>query len=144
MTGRTKKAAEAIQKLLSADLFSIKPQTPYPRDFNTLTQIGREEIETQAYPDIVQPEFNLAEYEIVLIGYPTWWLQPPRLIFSLPDVLQFQGKTIVPFTTSEKTPIAVSQPFIAQLAAQTGAHMLPGYRYTGNDDTLSQFLQKLP
>ena len=43
---------------------------------------------------------NMADYDIVLIGFPIWWYVAPTIIDTFVESYDLSGKTIVPFATS--------------------------------------------
>ena len=46
-----------------------------------------------------KPE-NLADYDIIYIGFPIWWNSAPRIINTFIESDNFAGKVIIPFATS--------------------------------------------
>ena len=40
------------------------------------------------------------DYDVVFIGYPNWYGDMPRIIYSLIEKYDFSGKTIIPFVVS--------------------------------------------
>ena len=42
----------------------------------------------------------MADYDIVLIGFPIWWYVAPTIIDTFVESYDLSGKTIVPFATS--------------------------------------------
>ncbi len=40
------------------------------------------------------------EYDIVFLGYPIWWAEAPKIIYTFLESYDFEGKTIIPFCTS--------------------------------------------
>ena len=65
------------------------------------------------------------------------------LIHTLFDKYNFQGKTVVPFTTSMSTPIGPSQAVIKQLAQKDGATFKNGIRYDNNNKQVRSWLKGL-
>lgn len=43
---------------------------------------------------------NLEQYDTIYLGYPNWYADMPRIIYSFLEQYDFSGKTIVPFVTS--------------------------------------------
>lgn len=43
---------------------------------------------------------NMAEYDVVFVGFPIWWYVAPRIIETFLESYDFSGKTVVPFCTS--------------------------------------------
>ena len=142
MSGTTEAAAQQIQKATGADIVRLQRATPYPRDYSDYTKVADYERQHHIHPAIMPTIPNLAKYQLVLIGYPAWWSQPPMVIRTLFDDYDFRGKTIIPFMTSMSTSMQDSMPTMCRLAKQAGATIENGFRYDGNKDALKQFLQQ--
>jgi hypothetical protein len=60
--------------------------------------------EMKAHPDsrpaIKNKVDNLAQYDIVFLGFPIWWYIEPNIINTFLETQDFRGKRIVPFFTS--------------------------------------------
>ena len=48
---------------------------------------------------ICSPE-SLEQYDVILLGYPIWHGQAPKIMYTLVEGLNLSGKTVVPFCTS--------------------------------------------
>lgn len=102
-TGTTKSVAEHAAGYLNADIYSITPQVPYSDadlNYRTDCRANREQNDPSARPAISGAVKNMAQYDTVLIGYPIWHGQAPRIISTFLESYDFSGKTIVPFCTS--------------------------------------------
>ena len=103
-SGRTKKAAEHLAKVVGADLFEIKPVVPYPReDLNWMDKKSRSSVEmnnSSSRPEIAEKLANMADYDTVFVGFPIWWYVAPHIINTFVESYDFTGKTLVPFATS--------------------------------------------
>nr|WP_309251310.1 flavodoxin [Helicobacter fennelliae] len=40
---------------------------------------------------------NIAEFDVIFIGFPIWWYSAPHIIFSFLESFDFSKKTIIPF-----------------------------------------------
>lgn len=73
----TAQAAETIAKSIGADLYEIRPETPYnSADLNWMNQRSRSSIEMNdpaSRPAIAEPMANMAQYDTILVGFPIWW-----------------------------------------------------------------------
>jgi hypothetical protein len=89
---------------VDADLFEIKPETPYTRaDLDWTNKKSRSSIEMNnpdSRPQIAEAVSNMENYETVFIGFPIWWYVAPTIINTFVESYDFSGKTIVPFATS--------------------------------------------
>lgn len=103
-SGVTKVAAERLAKAADADLFEIKPQTPYTRaDLDWTNKKSRSSVEMSnpnSRPEIAEKLSNMDDYDTVFIGFPIWWYVAPTIINTFVESYDFSGKTIIPFATS--------------------------------------------
>jgi len=103
-TGTTAAAAQTLAEAAGADLFEIKPAVAYTRaDLDWNDQQSRSSIEMKdpkARPEVADSVENIAQYDVIYLGYPIWWYTAPRIINSFLEQYDLQGKTIVLFATS--------------------------------------------
>lgn len=142
MSGTTKAAAEQIQRDTGADIVRLQRAKAYPKGYDNYARVADRERRRNTHPAIKHNIPNLNRYDTVLIGFPTWWQQPPMVIHSLFDIYDFRGKTIIPFTTSMSTPMKASMPTMRRLARDDGATIKQGFRYDNNNAQLRRFLQR--
>ena len=43
---------------------------------------------------------NLELYDVVILAFPSWWGQAPRIVETFVEAHDFSGKTVLPFCTS--------------------------------------------
>lgn len=103
-SGVTKAAAERLAKAVGADLFEIKPKTPYTKaDLDWTNKNSRSSVETNnpnCRPEIAEKLLDISGYDTVFIGFPIWWYVAPKIIDTFVESYDFSGKTLVPFATS--------------------------------------------
>ena len=103
-SGVTKAAAERLAKAIGADLFEIKPKTPYTKvDLDWTNKNSRSTLETNdpnSRPEIAEKLLDISGYDRVFIGFPIWWYVAPKIIDTFVESYDFSGKTLVPFATS--------------------------------------------
>ena len=97
--GTTQIVAEELQKQLGADIERIEAVTPYDGDFQATIQRGGDELRSGKTPEIKPLQVNLADYDVVFLGYPIWFGTYAMPIATLVKENDFAGKTIVPFCT---------------------------------------------
>lgn len=98
-TGNNAAVAKEIQKQIGGDLFQIKSYLTYPRNVpGTLTQVKREYVE-QIRPQLVNDVVDFDKYDLIVLGYPNWYDDPPMAVLSFLEKHKWQGKTIAPFTS---------------------------------------------
>ncbi len=135
-TNTTKKIAEDIADLTSGTLFRIEPQeayTPADLDYNSDCRANREQNNPSSRPAIKGMPQNLAEYDVVFLGYPIWWGKAPRVIFTFLESGDFKEKTIIPFCTSHSSGIGSSDTELH--SAAKAAVWKSGKRFGGGTST---------
>lgn len=101
--GTTKKAAEEIAEVLSADIFEIAPTTPYSsRDLDWRDQNSRSSLEMKdpSSRPTMKEDVDISSYGNIVLGFPIWWYLEPRIVDTFLEAHDFSGKTIIPFATS--------------------------------------------
>ncbi len=129
-TNTTRPLAEYAADILNADLYEIVPEAPYTDAdlaYYTNSRAGREQNDSSARPAISGGVENMADYDVIFLGYPIWHGQPPRIISTFLERYGFAGKTIVPFCTSHSS--GYSDSGIKPLAP--GANWITGRRFAG-------------
>lgn len=133
-TGTTKKLAEYVANSVGADLYEIKPETPYTSaDLNwhdRSTRATSEQNNTSARPKISGSVANMSQYDVVFVAYPIWWGQAPKIIYTFLESYDMSGKTIVPFCTSGSSDIGSSASNLKSSAPRTT--FKDGKRFAGN------------
>ena len=101
-SGNTRFAAETIARTTGAELFELKPVTPYSTDFRTCCSEAKPEcMEKKPRPLMPVNGLDLAKYDVIFIGSPNWWstLAPPVHAFVRDHAADFKGKTLCLFVT---------------------------------------------
>ncbi len=146
-TGNTKGVAEKIASELGADIYEIVPEEPYTDadlDYNdSSTRATREQGDDSCRPAISGSVENMEGYETVFIGYPIWWGQAPKIMYTFMESYDFAGKTVVPFCTSGSSGIGPSVENLAKSAPD--ANWLDGRRFSGgaSDNDIESWLNGL-
>lgn len=103
-SGVTKSTAERLAKAAGADLFEIKPAQPYSKaDLDWTNKKSRSSVEMSSpdsRPEIAEKLDNMADYDVVFVGFPIWWYVAPTIINTFLESYDFSGKTVIPFATS--------------------------------------------
>ena len=101
--GTTKRMAEQIHDITGGDLFEIEPVVPYPTSYTPCTEVALEERDNDARPAIKNSVANWDEYDVIFLGGPVWWHTAPMILHTFAESYDFEGKTVVPFTTYAST-----------------------------------------
>lgn len=99
MMGNTEYVASIISKTTGGDLFQIKTQRTYPGSHQALIDAAKEENDNHARPKLTTHIKNLADYDVIFVGFPNWWYDMPMPLYTFFDEYDFSGKTVIPFCT---------------------------------------------
>ncbi len=133
-SGVTKRLAERLADAIGADQFEIVPEQVYTNaDLNWQDQNSRSSVEMKdraCRPAIASKVDDMAQYDVVFVGFPVWWYREPSIIDTFAEAYDFAGKTIVPFATSGSSGIGDSGKNIGELAK--GSKAVEGMRFAAN------------
>ena len=110
-TNTTKTLAEYAADILGADIYEIVPAEPYTEAdlaYYTNGRADREQNDPSVRPAISGSVSNMSDYDVIILGYPIWHGQAPRIISTFLESYDFSEKTIVPFCTSHSSGIGSS------------------------------------
>ena len=103
-SGVTRNAAQQLAEVASADLYEIQPEVAYTEaDLDWRDKQSRSSVEMadlSSRPAIKGKVENLADYDVVFIGFPIWWYTAPTIVNTFIEANDLSGKTVVPFATS--------------------------------------------
>ena len=102
-SGTTTAVAEAIAKETGAELFEIKPETPYTaadlKWTNPLARCNREKLGKKDVPIAGKVE-DFEAYDLVFLGFPIWYYGAPNVIQTFCKGYDWSGKKLALFATS--------------------------------------------
>ena len=103
-SGITAAAAKTLAEAAEADLYEIKPQTPYTRaDLDWMNKKSRSSVEMNDKsfrPPLADKDARIENYDTIFLGFPIWWYVAPTIINTFLESYDFSGKNIVLFATS--------------------------------------------
>ena len=103
-SGTTAAVAKMLSEAAGADLYEIKPQTPYTRaDLNWQDKKSRSSMEMNDKsfrPPLADRDAHVEDYDIIFLGFPIWWYTAPTIVNTFLESYDFTGKTIILFATS--------------------------------------------
>lgn len=147
-TGHTKTLAEFAAKALQADLFEIKPAQPYTStDLNyndKSTRATVEQNDVSVRPQIQNKVENIGKYDTIVLAYPIWWGQAPRIMDTFMESYDFSGKTMAAICTSGGSEIGSSDKELAVLGSKS-AQWKEGRQFAAGTsaDNLSQWFRQI-
>lgn len=99
--GNTHIIADMIADATGADRFEIVPEKGYPKEsYDECIAIAKSELQQNARP-AVKGDVAVEDYDVIFIGYPQWWGEPPMCVYTFIDRHDWSGKTVIPFVTHE-------------------------------------------
>jgi flavodoxin len=134
--GNTEKVAQLIQSKTGADIFKIETAAPYPSVYREVTEVAKQEKADNARPALKNKVENMAQYDVVFVGYPIWWYTAPMAVATFADSYDFSGKTVITFCTSGGSPISDSTPDINKWFK--GANVIEGIRAYPDDTAATE------
>lgn len=133
VTTNTKKLANYAQEYLNSDIFEIVPKQEYTQadiNYNSDCRANREQNDETARPEIKYTISDISKYKTIVLGYPIWWGQAPKILYTFVESYDLSNKTIIPFCTSGSSPIGTSATNLAKSAPN--ANWLTGKRFSAD------------
>lgn len=116
-TGTTAAAAKTLADVTGADVYEIRPQTPYTAaDLDWKNEQSRSSVEMknrESRPPLADHDAKIADYDVIFLGYPIWWGVAPTVVNNFLESYDFAGKTIIPFATSGSSGIGTPADYLS-------------------------------
>lgn len=143
--GNTAAVAQMIHEKTGADLFEIKTVKNYPEDYHETTEVAKAEKNSNARPELVGNVPNLAEYDVIILGYPNWWGTMPMAVYTFLEKHDLTGKMILPLCTHEGSGMGSTERDIRKM--QPGAEVKKGLPIRGGkvykkDESVGEDVEK--
>ena len=104
---------------LNADLYEIRPEVPYSQeDLNYNDESTRATVEQKndsARPKLADKNAPIANYDTIVLAYPIWWGQAPRIMDTFVESYDFTGKKLTAVCTSGGSDIGTSADYLQKL-----------------------------
>lgn len=118
-TGNTEAVAQILADQLEADLFEIVPAQSYTdADLNysdDTCRANQEQNDPDARPEIAAVVDSMEDYDVVLLGFPIWWGQEPRILDTFVESYDWSSKTVAAFCTSGGSGIGTAESNLQEL-----------------------------
>ena len=147
-TGNTWPLAEYAADYLNADLFRIEPEEPYTdADLNynnNSSRANREMEDDTCRPALAATVENMPQYDTVILAFPIWWGQAPRIIETFIEAHDLSGKTVLCFCTSGGSGYGRTGSILSALTDDT-VTWLEGRRFSAGTsaEQMQQWLQEM-
>ena len=123
--GHTKAVAEEIAARTGADIEEIAMVNPYDTSFGATIERCMLDREADVLPEIQPLKANVADYDVVFIGFPVWFGTYAPPVTKWLEGVDLGGKKVVPFCTFGSGGLESS---VADLRkCQPNADILDGY-----------------
>jgi flavodoxin len=97
--GNTKTIAEKIQAALGCDTVRLDTALPYTGSYDEIVAQGQREVNAGYQPELKPLDVNLADYDRIIVGTPTWWYTMAPAVLTFLNSQDWNSKTVVPFQT---------------------------------------------
>lgn len=134
--GSIQYVATVIGESTGGDMVRIQTAQPYPNNYADLAEQANRERQNNIYPELGTHIEEFENYDVIFVGYPIWWYQMPMAMYSFFDKYNFDGKTIIPFSTHGGSGWSGTLSDIAQLEPE--ATMVNGYSISRNNTETSR------
>ena len=123
-SGNTENGARLIAEYTDGDLFEIQMETPYT---GNIYEVSQADLNNNVHPVLASHVADLFQYDVIILGYPTWWSTMPMPVFSFLEEYDLTGKIILPFSSNGGTRFGDSISDLSKNAA--GAYVGQGFEY---------------
>lgn len=147
-TGHTRDVAKRISVGNHFDNCSILPVIPYSEkdldEHDPNSRSYQESKNPSIRPDILDLELDINQYDVIFLGFPVWYEDMPRIIYTFLERYDFSNKIIAPFATNRESSLEEIIKNIQTLCPN--ATVFPGKLLNGCPSTqdLSGLVQQLP
>ncbi len=145
-TGTTERLAKTAAKAIHADLFEIVPAKKYTDadlDWNDKKSRSTIECNNPAARPAIKNKTDLSKYDTVVIAFPIWWYNAPKIIYTFMESYDFSGKKIVLICTSGGSGLGRTTDDLKKVTSPR-ADFRSGKRFSGSasESDIREFLQK--
>ncbi len=67
-SGNTKSIVDMIKEKVDADVYEIKPKTPYSTNYDVVVDLGQEEVNSNTLREIEDININLDNYDTIILA----------------------------------------------------------------------------
>ena len=132
--GNSERIAKKLQSIAGGDLVKIDTAVPYSGSYDDVVAQGQREVNRGYEPEIKPLNVNIADYDVIAVGTPTWWYTMAPAVKTFLHENNFTGKTVVPFMTNGGWPGHVIKDMKQMCAgAKTACEMQVQFDSTGGD-----------
>ncbi len=128
--GNTEIVAEMIQAITGGDLFKIESIEEYPYNYQECINQAKLELQINHRPKL-KNSIELSQFDMIFVGYPSWWGTMPMPVFSFLESIDLNGKRVIPFCTHEGSQMGNSEKDLKKICV--GAILEKGLAIKGSN-----------
>lgn len=137
-SGNTAEAAQMIQQQTGADMLELVMETPYR---GNIYEVSQRDLMNDVHPVLATRVENMEQYDVILLGYPTWWATMPMPVHTFLQGYDFSGKVIVPFSSHGGTMFGDSVSDLSKAVPEAYVGIGYEFQYGGSDaEDISEWL----
>lgn len=145
--GVTKRVAEYMVEAGAEATYRIEAKNPYSEGdilaANPKARACLENADPKCRPEISSPNVDIAPYDMIVVGYPNWFLNAPKIIYTFLEKYNFAGKEVALFCTSGGTPVIQSANKIRGAFPNINFVAEKQFSYTSNKVDVAEWLKKI-
>lgn len=145
-TGNTERLAKTTAKALDADIFEIVPAQKYTAadlDWNDRKSRSTVECNNPSERPAIAQKTDLSGYDTVVVEFPIWWYNAPKIIYTFMESYDFSGKKIVLLCTSGGSGLGRTTDDLKKVAS--GGEFVGGKRFNSGAgaDEIKKYVEGL-
>lgn len=98
-TGHTESVGQAVKAQIGCDMYRVETVRPYPKEYRPATEVVKAELEQGIVREIKPVAIDLAAYDTVILGTPTWWHHVAMPLQTWIRSVDLKGKQILTCNT---------------------------------------------
>lgn len=143
-TGNTKKVASYINEEVNGTLIEIEASDSYTADDlnynNSNSRCNIEHNDNKTRPGI-KNKIDISSYDTIYLGYPIWWNDAPRIIYTFLDTYDLTNKRVILFATAASSSIENSMSNLKNY--QKNVNFVTGKRLSVSKIEVSNWIKDL-
>lgn len=141
-SGTVKRIAERIGVLTNSPVVVIEPETPYPTDYSSTTELVQDQMKKGIVPPNKPMDIDFNAYDTIYVGSPTWWGHISRPLERFLADTNLEGKRIKLFTSHGGSGRASTQDDIERLAPKSNVVESIAFYGGANDQALRRWVNE--
>lgn len=134
--GNVAQMADWIQEKTGGNSFPIQVKEPYSSDWDDCLERANKERSDNARPKLKKSVENIEDYDVIFLGYPTWWYGAPMAVLSFIEENNLSGKQVYLFCSHGTGGLAESVGDIESVLPKS-TELSEDIFDAGEDETLS-------